>query len=142
MAFMKDFDKKIAVVVNEKVETGKVAMAMAHAMLGFGAGVIKKEDVQLITYNDADGGIHANISAMPIVVLKANSNKIRGLRKLAIENNVQFVDFTESMSIGTYEEELALTKTIKEEALNYWAIIIFGKKELVTEWTKKFSLYR
>lgn len=44
------------------------------------------------------------------------------------------------MSIGTCEEEYALTKTKNDEELVYWAIIVFGPWEKVTELTKKFSL--
>ncbi len=139
---MAEFERKLVVVLHEKIEMGKAMNALAHAMLGFGAGVVTKEDVKLNKYEDADGGVHENISEMPIVILKANSNKIRGLRKLAIENNMQFVDFTDTMSVGTYEEEYKLTKTKKDEELNYWAIILYGSWDLVTEWTKKFSLYR
>ena len=59
-----------------------------------------------------------------------------------MENNVQFVDFVDTMSIGTYQEEYQLTKTKKDEELDYWAIVLFGPWDLVTEWTKKFSLYK
>ena len=52
---------------------------------------------------------------MPIVVLKANSNKIRNLRKQAIENKLQYVDFLNTMSIGTYEEEYKLTSADVED---------------------------
>ena len=139
---MVDFEKKLIVVLNEKIEKGRAMNALSHAMLGFGSGVVSKEEVKLNEYEDVDGNIHRNISEMPIIVLKASSNKIRGIRKLAILNNCQFVDFTDTMSIGTFEEEYALTKTKKDEELLYWAIILYGPSELVSEWTKKFSLYR
>ena len=139
---MVDFDKKLVVVLNEKIETGKAMNALSHAMLGFGAGVVNKDDIKLSKYDDADEGVHSNISEMPIVILKASSNKIRNLRKLAIENSLEFVDFTDTMSVGSYEEEYELTKTKKDEELNYWSIVLFGPQDLVTEWTKKFSLYR
>lgn len=58
--------------------------ALSHAMLGFGAGVVSREEVRLNQHVDAEGNIHANISEMPIMVLKANSNKIRNLRKAAL----------------------------------------------------------
>jgi len=76
------------------------------------------------------------------MVLKANSNKIRNLRKAALENNLKMVDFTDTMSVGTYEEEYALTKTKKDGELVYWAIIVFGPWEKVSELTGKFSLYK
>ncbi|MBS3102117.1 DUF2000 domain-containing protein [Candidatus Woesearchaeota archaeon] len=138
---MANFDKKLVIVINEKVEIGKAMNALSFAMLGFGANA-NKDELKLNQYIDADGNVHSDISEMPIVILKANSNKIRNLRKLAMENNVQFVDFVDTMSIGTYQEEYNLTKTKKDEELDYWAIVLFGSRDLVTEWTKKFSLYK
>ena len=135
-------ENKLVVVLHEKIEVGKAMNALSHAMLGFGAGAISKEEVRLNQYVDVEGNVHSNISEMPIMVLKASSNKIRNLRKAAIENDLKFVDFTDTMSIGTYEEEYALTKCRKDEELIYWAIILFGPWDKVTELTKKFSLYK
>jgi hypothetical protein len=36
------------------------------------------------------------------MILKANSNKIRGLRQAALEAEIKFLDFTDTMTIGTY----------------------------------------
>jgi len=139
---MSENAKKIVVVLNEKIETGKAMNALAHAMLGFGAGVVSREDVKLNEYIDADGNIHDNISEMAIVVLKAKSQHIRTLRTECIAHSMRFVAFTESMSIGTYYEEYELTKTIPESKLNYFAIIIMGDHGIVSEITRKLSLYR
>ncbi len=139
---MAAFENKLVVVVNENIEAGKAMMALSHAMLGFGAGLTNGQEARLNKYDDASGGVHAPVSEMPIVVLKGSSNKIRELRKSAISLGLKFVDFCESMSIGTYEEEYALTKTRKDAELSYWAIVLFGPWEKVSELTKKFSLYR
>ncbi len=133
--------KKLVVVLNRNIDVGKAMNALAHAMLGFGAGAVSKEDVRLNRYVDADGGIHDNVSEMPIVVLKARPNKLKNLRKAAVENRLVFVDFTDTMSIGTYAEEYALTKTKTHEELDYRAIILFGPSDTVTELTRKFSVY-
>jgi hypothetical protein len=53
---------------------------LAHMCIGFGA-TIGRERLALIDYVDADSDIHPSISKMPFIVLKANSNKIRQLRK-------------------------------------------------------------
>jgi IS4 transposase len=74
---------------------------------------------------------------MPIVVLRAGSNKIRTIKNRAKELGLKYVDFVETMSIGTYEEEFELTKTKKDEELNYWALILFGGWDKITE----FSLF-
>ena len=82
---MSDFKNKIVVVVNEKLPVGKAMNALSHTMAGFGA-YIGKENLIPNKYEDIDGNVHDNISEMPIIVLKAGSNKIRKLRKAAIEN--------------------------------------------------------
>jgi hypothetical protein len=139
---MTEFNNKLVVVLNEKVETGKAMNALAHAMLGFGAGAVTKEEAHLNKYEDTDGNIHDNISEMGIVVLRAGSNKIRTIKNKAKEMELKFVDFVETMSIGTYEEEFKLTKTKKDEELNYWALILYGDWDKVTELTGKLSLYK
>ncbi|MBI2079471.1 DUF2000 domain-containing protein [Candidatus Micrarchaeota archaeon] len=139
---MADFEKRIVVVVKEKLEIGKAMMALAHAMLGFGAGIISKEEVRLNKYEDVEGNVHNNISEMPIVVLKASSGKIRTIRNLAKENGVSYTDFVDTMSIGTYEEEYALTKKKKDEELDYWSLILFGENDKIRELTGKLSLYK
>ena len=139
---MTEFNNKLVVVLNEKVETGKAMNALAHSMLGFGAGSVTKEEVHLNKYEDADGNIHDNISEMGIVVLRASSNKIRAIKNKAKEMGLKHVDFVETMSIGTYEEEYELTKTKKDEELNYLALILYGDWKKVTELTQKLSLYR
>ena len=139
---MADFDKRLVVILNEKLEKGQAMNALAHAMLGFGAGAVDKEEVKLNKYEDADGHIHENISEMPIVVLRAGSNKIRKIRNQAKEMGLKFVGFVETMSIGTYAEEYALTKTKKDEELNYWALILFGDALEITDLTGKLSLYK
>jgi len=93
-------------------------------------------------YEDAEGNIHNNISEMGIVVLRAGSNKIRTIKNKAKEMGIKFVDFVDTMSVGTYEEEYNLTKTKKDEELNYWALVLFGDWEKVTESTGKLSLYK
>lgn len=139
---MAPFENKLVVVVNENVEAGKAMMALSHAMLGFGAGLTDYREARLNKYVDADGGSHEPISEMPIVVLKGSSNKIRELRKAAIAGGLKFADFCDTMSIGTYEEECALTRTKKDAELSYWAIVLFGPWEKVSELTRKLSLYR
>jgi hypothetical protein len=91
---------------------------------------------------DADGGNHPWISEMPFMILKANSNKIRGLRKSALEAGIKCVDFTDTMTVGTYLEQLERTKQKKEEELVYYGILLFGDWEKVSELTRKFSLWK
>ena len=135
------FSNKLVAVMNEKIEPGIIMNALAHLCIGFGAE-IEKGPLRLTNYIDADGGSHPSISEMPFMILKTNSNKIRGLRLAALEAGIQFVDFTDTMTIGTYLEQIERTKQTKEENLVYYGIVLFGDWAKVSELTRKFSLWK
>lgn len=127
--------------MNEKIEPGIIMNALAHMCIGFGAH-IGKEPLRLTSYVDADGNEHPNISEMPFMILKANSNKIRGLRQSAIAEGLLYTDFTDTMTVGSYLEQLERTKQTKEESLIYYGIVLFGNWAKVSELTRKFSLWK
>lgn len=127
--------------MNEKIEPGVIMNALAHMCIGFGSE-IGKEPLRLTHYIDADGGSHPNISEMPFMILKANSNKIRALRQAAKQAGIRCVDFINTMTIGTYVEQIERTKQMKEDDLIYYGVVLFGSWDKVSELTKKFSLWR
>ncbi len=138
---MTTFANKLVAVMNEKIEPGVIMNALAHMCIGFGAK-IGTDPLHLTNYVDADEGQHPHISEMPFMILKANSNKIRNLRQAALESNIQFVDFTHTMTVGTYLEQIERTKQTKEADLIYYGIVLFGEWEKVSELTRKFSLWK
>lgn len=127
--------------MNEKIEPGVIMNALAHMCIGFGSE-IGKEPLRLTNYIDGDAGSHSFISEMPFMILKANSNKIRGLRQAAIEKGIKFVDFTSTMTIGTFEEQIERTKQTKDADLIYYGIVLFGDWDTVSGLTRKFSLWK
>jgi hypothetical protein len=135
------FANKLVAVMNEKLEPGIIMNALAHMCIGFGSQ-IGKDPLRLTNYLDADGETHPFISEMPFMILKANSNKIRGLRQAALEAKIEFVDFTHTMTIGTYIEQLEKTKETRDEDLIYYGIVLFGDWQKVSELTRKFSLWK
>ena len=135
------FKNKLVAVLNKSVEPGKVMNALAHMCIGLGS-VIGKEELRLTDYKDADGGSHPFISELPFIILSENSNKIRKLRNEAIVNHITFNDFTDTMTIGTYKEQIVRTVQVKDEDLIYFGIVLYGDWEKVTELTRKFSLWR
>jgi hypothetical protein len=76
------------------------------------------------------------------MILRANSNKLRALRLACIEQNIKFVDFTDTMTVGSYIEQIEKTKATQEENLIYYGVVLFGSWQEVTELTKKFSLWK
>lgn len=135
------FANKLVAVMNEKVEPGVIMNALAHMCIGFGS-VVGQEALRLTEYVDADGSSHPFISEMPFMILKANSNKIRALKKAAKEAFIQCVDFTDTMTIGTYLEQIEKTKQTKEEDLIYYGVVLLGDWAKVSELTRKFSLWK
>lgn len=136
------FKNKIVAVINKNVEIGTAMNALGHMAFGMGVSIENKEDARLTNYKDADGNNHKNVSEMPFIVLRANSNKIRKTRDSAVENDIKFVDFTDTMTIGSYEEQIKRSSETKEQDLNYYGIILFGNWQKVSEITKKFSLWK
>lgn len=136
-----NFENKLVAVMNEKIDHGVIMNALAHMCIGFGS-VIGQELLRLTNYVDADGGSHPSISEMPFMILEANSNKIRTLRQSARQAGIQCVDFTSTMTGGTFVEQIEKTKQSKEADLVYYGIVLFGDWNKVTELTRKFSLWK
>lgn len=135
------FQNKLVAVLNKSIETGKIMNALAHMCIGLGSA-INKGDLRLTDYKDADGGSHPFISEIPFIILSENSNKIRKLRQEAMANNIIFNDFTDTMTVGTYQEQIERTAQVKDENLIYYGIVLFGEWNKVTDLTRKFSLWR
>ncbi len=135
------FKNKLVAVLNKSVEPGKAMNALAHMCIGLGS-VIGKEALRLTDYQDADGGSHPYISELPFIILTENSNKIRKLRNEAIANHITFNDFTDTMTIGTYKEQITRTLAVKDEDLIYYGIVLCGDWDKVSELTRKCSLWR
>jgi hypothetical protein len=135
------FKNKLVAVLNKSIEPGKIMNALAHMCIGLGSA-ISKEELHLTDYRDADNGLHPFISEIPFIILSENSNKIRKLRNEAIANKIIFNDFTDTMTIGTYKEQIERTAQVKDENLIYYGIVLFGDWDKVTELTRKFSLWR
>ncbi|NGX59044.1 MAG: hypothetical protein KR126chlam3_00188 [Chlamydiae bacterium] len=138
---MAKFENKLVAVMNKSIEPGTIFNALGHMCMGFGAH-IGLEKMRLTDYKNADGGSHPYISEMPFIILRANSNKIRGLRHQSIEKGIEFVDYSDTMIIGTYEDQLKRSAETKEEDLTYFGIVLFGPWDEVSEMTKKFSLWK
>jgi len=135
------FSNKLVAVLNEKIAVGTVMNALAHMSLGLGSRV-GKESLRFTNYIDGNINDHPYISEMPFMILKANSNKIRMLREEAIKNDLIFVDYLETMTNGSFVEQLARTKQTSEEDLVYFGIVLFGEWNKVSDLTKKFSLWK
>lgn len=134
---------KFVAVLNERVPVGNLMNALAHMSAGLVGSYPNIPEMRFDSYFDKDGGNHKSISDHPFIILKAeNSNQIRKLRNDLIQLGINFVDFTSTMTVGTYEEQKDRTKQTLEVELEYYGICAFGNADSLREVTKKFSLWR
>ena len=117
--------------------------SLGHMAAGLGGSAPNLEEMRFDSYFDKDGGEHKSISDNPFIILSAdNSNQIRFLRLELINAGIHFVDFTSTMTVGTYLQQQEKTKQTPEVELEYYGICLFGSKEIINNLTKKFSLWR
>ena len=136
------FQNKLVAVLNKKIETGTLMNALAHMCLGFGADM-GSSALHLMDYKDVEGNIYPNISKMPFIILREdNSSKLAKLLIKAKEVGVQYSVFTDTMTGGAWEDQELRTRETKQEEIVYYGIVLYGPKEIVTEMTKKNSLWR
>ncbi|HUX80616.1 MAG TPA: DUF2000 domain-containing protein [Alphaproteobacteria bacterium] len=135
------FENKLVAVINKSCEPGVAMNALAHMSFGLGQ-IVDRDKALLCDYVDKNDVSHPAISSMPFIVLSGNSNKIRLAIQGAHEKNILCVNFTDTMTGGTYLEQLQNTKNTTEENLQYYGAVFFGPWDTVTELTKKFSLWR
>lgn len=138
-----DNDHKFVAVLNKKVDIPQLMNALGHISAGLASLCEDSGIMRFLQYVDADGELHPAISHYPFIVLSAdNSNQIRTLRRAAIEREIIFNDFADTMVGISAEGQLRKTKNTSEKDLNYIGICLFGHSDVVSEITRKFSLLR
>ncbi|MGH2414652.1 MAG: DUF2000 domain-containing protein [Microcystaceae cyanobacterium] len=138
---------KIVAVINKNLEHGVALNAIAHMSLGLAARAAKErpqalEEMQFLNFQDKDGGDHAFISALSLIVLRGKSSEIQKLRQNLQAADLLYVDFTHQMTSETYVEQLERSRNTSEADLEYYGVCAFGAKSKLELLTKKFSLWR
>jgi hypothetical protein len=139
----KSITHKFVAVLNKKIPANLLMNALGHMAAGLSASYPNIPEMRFDSYIDKDGGDHKSISDNPFIILEAdNSNKIRTLRSALIEKGIHFVDFTSTMTVGTYLDQQQRTKETPELELEYYGLCLFGEINQVNELTRKFSLWK
>ena len=136
-----DFEHKLVAVLNKDLPTGVALNALGHMTIGLGAS-LDAQTLRLNNYKDKDGNIYPNISQMPFIVLQAKSGEIRKAVIAAKDINIEHGVFVDTMTGGSYTEQLANTSQTTEDQLTYYGCVLFGEIEDVVSLTKRFSLWR
>jgi hypothetical protein len=141
IGYKMNFTHKLVAILNKDLKPGTAMNALAHMVLGLGAHV-GPNLLNLDTYLDKDKNFYPNISQMPFIVLKAKSSEIRKTVQSAREFNILHGAFLNTMTGGSFQEQIEKTSNIPEESLIFYGIVLFGDIEKVNQLTKKFSLYQ
>ncbi len=132
---------KLVAIVNKDLPTGVAMNALAHMVIGLGAK-LGTTPLQLDDYKDKEVNNYPNISKIPFIILRAKSGEIKKTVKAAREKNLAYGAFVNTMTGGTYQEQIANTAQTPEEHLIFYGCVLFGSIVEVNELTKKFSLWR
>ncbi|MDI3417625.1 DUF2000 domain-containing protein [Streptomyces luteolus] len=136
---------KFVVALKGKLPPGVAANAASHLCLGLAAKAATEQPdllrkMSFLGFPDADGGRHAPISGLSLVVLAGRPAWVRRLRDQADASGLLYTDFTAEMTGDTYAEQLDRMQTTSEQGLDYYGIALFGLRDELDPLTKKFSL--
>lgn len=136
-------EKKVVLVLFEKVETGVALNICGHLSIALGA-LIEKGILGRLEHIDASGVKHNGISKYPVIITKTKSGKLRSAINEARKNPaITMIDYPQEMLVTGHDNELNSAISGKEEdQFEYLGAIFYGESSEIANITGKFSLWK
>lgn len=125
--------KKLVIVVNEGLPAGLAANTCAVL-----SATVTKSDDSFIgpDVTDASGSVHPGITALPIPVLKADTETIRTIRTWACNRGLFCAGFTRvAQTCRNYAQYVQRMAASKAEELEYSGLVLYGQAQDVSRLT-------
>ena len=121
-------DYKFVIAINKAIDIGVALNAASHVALSIAAQATdeQKKLMSFIPFMDGAHVEHPSISGLSLIVLRGSQGDLKKLVNGAREQGLLHADFIETMTGGTYIEQLERTKANPEHV--YYAVAVFGKK--------------
>ena len=131
---------KFTLALNEKLDPNvlKRATVIAASRLIRVAGNNDLQNMQFLTFEDADGAKHEGISALSLVVMKGKSGELRKFREAAADGATR--------SSVIMREDLLKVSGVEASAIppeqEWVAVLAFGEIPALNAAAKKLSVWR
>ncbi len=133
-----DFDTRIKIILRDDLQPWQELNITAF--LASGLGSLEGELGE--PYEDADGNQYLPLNRQPMLVLSASADRLREVRKKAVDRQMEVSVYTKEMFTAHNDEESrAKVRACKAEDLDLVGLLIRGPRNQLDKITKGIPMH-